>query len=91
MDAPELGSEPPTRSPLPDPTEHSLPCEVCSTDIFYWRITTPEGMPEFIRPLDDTAWIGWSYSEPDKALSLVATCSRECLGEWWLNQTEPGA
>lgn len=80
----------PAAGELPEPSPQSLPCEVCEATIHYLRVTTPPGMPDFIHSLDDYAWIGWSWSEEHQALSLVATCSRACLGEWWLNQTEPG-
>lgn len=76
--------------PLPDATEERAPCEVCEALVLYLRVTTPAGMPDFIHPLDDYAWIGWSWSDEHQALSLVATCSRACLGEWWLEQTQPG-
>lgn len=75
---------------LPAPTSEQLACEVCSETVHYLRFTTPPGLPDFIRSLGESAWIGWSWSEEHQALSLVATCSRACLGEWWLNQTEPG-
>lgn len=72
-------------SELPEPEKHSVACQSCGGDVSFLRITTPEGMPDFIHPLDDYAWIGWSWSESDRKLSLVATCSRACLAEWWAN------
>lgn len=81
----------PEPTPLPEPTEEHIDCEVCAVQVNYLRVTTPPGMPDFIHSVDDYAWIGWSWSEEHQALSLVATCSRACLGEWWLNQTATGA
>jgi len=75
---------------LPEPVAAETPCEHCQAPVKYLRVTTPPGMPDFIHPLDDFAWFGWSWSGDDQALSLVATCSRGCLGEWWASCTEPG-
>ena len=77
--------------PLPEPSHCLLTCESCDAVVRYLRVTTPEGLPDFIHPLDDYAWVGWNWSETDRTLSLAATCSRACLVEWWANCTKPGA
>lgn len=68
---------------LPEPTEHALACEACGAAVGFLRVVTPEGLPDFLHLLDDYAWLGWSWSESDHMLTLVGTCSRACLGEWW--------
>ena len=77
--------------PLPAPEPGTLPCEVCGVLVHYERVTTPAGLPDFLHVKDDYAWLGWSWSDADGALALVATCSRACLGEWWSLLTEAGA
>lgn len=91
MGAPDAPTEAIAPGLLPEPTTEEMACEVCGSVIHYLRVTTPPGMPDFIHSLDDYAWIGWSWLEQSQELSLVATCSRACLGEWWLEQTAAGA
>jgi len=76
---------------MPEPSREKLSCEACGVPIAYLRMTTPDGMPDFIHTLDDYAWIGWSWSAETETLSLVGTCSRACLVEWWRDRVVQGA
>jgi hypothetical protein len=58
----------------------SVRCLHCGQSLGYLRVTTPEGLPDFIFRLSPSAWIGWS--EYEGKIELVATCNRSCLDRY---------
>ena len=80
---------------LGDPETLEQPCECCEAPVRFYRIKTPEGMPDYYKTASPDAWFGWRWSGPfvpgqDGSLELVAACGRACLTEWFIDQTLPG-
>lgn len=55
-------------------------CLTCHGQLRYLRLTTPEGMPDFIYRLSPDMWFGWS--EHEGQVELVAACNGVCLASY---------
>jgi hypothetical protein len=72
----------PPRPPLPAPSSRLefLACITCAEPLRYLRLTTPDGIPDFVFRLSPTMWLGWSECEGQ--VELVAACNGHCLARY---------
>lgn len=72
---------------LPGSKVGSLDCLHCGQRLRFLRVTTPDGIPDFIQRLSPNVWLGWA--ESDGQVEIVGTCGRSCLDRYLLARLQP--